>query len=178
MIDRISYVFAYFTSIIAIITLDLFLGTTLVQLHVNLQNAADVKNILRKAATCWGLLNWILSMFLFFSGINFIFIYIIEKPIISVFLRIILLFLIILPYIMRDRYKRLSWPGKNTMSLLYPISVILVLYAVYFEIPYFSHNNAQDIRWAIHILWPSIIIIIFQVANLAKYGVWHKILHR
>jgi hypothetical protein len=177
MIDNVGHIFNYFTSVIAVIALDLFLGTTMVQLHVNLNGESEAKKTLCKATTCWGLLNWILSMFLFFGVFNFFVIYILKKPIISLLLRILLLLSSILPYVMKKRYEELSWPGKNTASSFYFVSIILVLSVTIFGIPYIP-NKEQDIRSVVHIVWPSIVIIFLQVINLARYGVWKKVLQR
>jgi hypothetical protein len=180
MVEITGIIFAYFASIIAIITLDLFLGTTLLQFFCNLKQFPKVQDVISKAATSWGLLNWLLSIFLLLNGLNLLFVFLYRSLYISYVSRLIILISSMAPYILyllQGRYEVLVSPSKNNIiKIFYPISVMIVLYASFCKIPFFTINIIQDRRWAVHLIWPSVVIIFFQIFNLAWYAIWQKIL--
>jgi len=180
MVEITGIIFAYFASIIAIITLDLFLGTTLLQFFCNLRQFPKVQDEIFKAATAWGLLNWLLSTFLLLNGLNLLFVFLCKSPYISYVFRLFILLSSIAPYmlyLLKGRYEMLVSPSKsNIITIFYPISVIMILYSSYYKIPFFAINIIQDIRSTIHLIWPSVFIIIFQIFNLAWYAIWQNIL--
>ena len=178
MVEISNFLFAYFASIIAIISLDLFLGTTLLQFHVSMKFFPRVQETVKIAATSWGLLNWLLSTFLFLNGINILFIYLFKSLYISYGSKIFILYMSLAPYLfLKKRYKVLFlFSLKNFISFSYPILCGLVIYVTFWEIPYKTINILQDIRWAIYLILPSIFIIFLQIVGLAWYEVFGRIL--
>jgi len=93
-----AFLFTYFASVIAVIALDFFIGTTLIQFHKNCNNHLDIQETIANAAMCWGLLNWLLSIFLLFNGLNYLIINLLKSPLVSCISKMIILFSSATPY--------------------------------------------------------------------------------